>query len=888
MLEKLQLDGEWAFLADEAERFAGFAPAAEDFADTIQLPGTTAQNHKGTPNPNREDGCLTELYPFAGNAWFRRVVNIPESCRGQHTELFLERTRLTSLWVNGSFAGTQNSLCTPHRYDISRFLADGKAELILCVNNTHYPTKGGHMTSPDTQTNWNGITGRMELQFSAPDRIVSVKAVPELPGDLRLFLRTEGHVESCIAEGEWLGEQGRMALIPARTLHIRNGTALLSLGENAPVWDEYTPVIARIRLRLQNGECFTFETGLTDFRAEGMHFLSKGRQVMLRGKHDGMSFPLTGAAPTDLESWLHIFRTAKTYGINHYRFHTCCPPEAAFAAADRTGVWLQPEIPFWGTMQAPGEEGYDPQEQAYLIAEGRRILETFGNHPSFCLFSLGNELWGNPERLADILKAYHTQEQRILFTQGSNNFQFCPVFLPEDDYFTGARLNRQRLLRGSCASCDQPFGHVQTERPATLHSYDPLICPENQPHPEKPILAHEIRQYCMYPDFTEIPQYTGVLQARNYEIFRERLQAAGMGEQAEDFFRCSGQLAVQCYKAEIEAAMRSALISGFHLLDLQDFQGQGTAVVGILNAFLKNKGLVTPEVWRGFCSDAVLLGEFEDYCVTDALRMTIQLRYHRPQPLQDKLRYTVEREGICLYSGEMAVKIHGQGLFTLGSFSVQLPPVEEIQPVTVKLHLPQTENTYTLYQIPDTTMPAGQAEGVCVTTHLKEAEAALQSGGTVLFLPEKLKQSIPGAYCTDFWCYPMFRSISESMGSELPVGTLGLCIAAEHPALRGFGSETYTTPQWYELITHADFAVLDGLPVQPIVQGIDNFARNHKLGLLFSCQVGSGKLLICTARLAECSRPESAWFLRGLLRYAASEEFQPEATLTPDALKSLC
>ena len=50
--------------------------------------------------------------------------------------------------------------------------------------------------------------------------------------------------------------------------------------------------------------------------------------------------------------------------------------------------------------------------------------------------------------------------------------------LPEDDFFSGVRFGRDRLIRGSYAMCDAPLGHIQTQRPSTAGSYDPVICPD--------------------------------------------------------------------------------------------------------------------------------------------------------------------------------------------------------------------------------------------------------------------------------------------------------------------------------------------------------------------------------------------------------------------------
>ncbi|MBE6825904.1 MAG: beta-glucuronidase [Ruminococcus sp.] len=916
MTSFIPLDGVWEFLDDQQQRFAGFPPKAEDFNDTINLPGTTAQAKKGITNEKREEGFLTEIYPYKGNAWFRRVVDVPAEHRSSIC-LYMERTRISEVWVNGIRIGTNNSLCTPHSYDLSAFSACNTLEICIRVDNSGYPTKGGHMTSSDTQTNWNGILGKFCLRFADHTHEISrIKAIPDAANHkVRLAFQTNSTVNFGWVSGRWENEDGIVSLLEEQEFtfsRTNDGTAYadIPLGEDAPLWDEYHPVICRMKVVVSDCEEKEVIFGLTDFRADGHRFTNHGKPVFLRGKHDGMIFPIEGAAPMDIDGWMKVMKTAKAYGINHYRFHTCCPPEAAFLAADLLGIYMEPEIPFWGNIHATDDPEYNSAEQAYLIAEGKRILEEYGNHPSFAMFSLGNELWGSKDRIAEILRFYKQDESRILFTQGCNNFQFWPSILPEDDFFVGVRLSKERLIRGSYAMCDAPLGHVQTQRPSTMHCYDDLILPpvsasDAAPDgaqeieiqygtgvrkvridqaasgllPDKPVVTHEIGQYCTYPDFREIDKYTGVLQARNFEIFRERLEEKGMLDMAEDFFRCSGQLAVQCYKEELEAAMRSEYVAGFQILDIQDFSGQGTALVGILDAFMDSKGLISPEMWRSFCSDRVLLAQFPSYVLEAGSTFTadISLRYYGHETLEGNVLCRFSSEDAVLAEIPVPARIDGQGLFRLGSISFPVPDFASAKRITLTLTLGEIRNEYELEVFPQQPFPALASNGLCVTSDWAEAKLALAEGGRVLYLSLEVKEKIEGFYCTDFWCYPMFRSISESMGRPVPVGTMGLCIDADHPALCGFNAKAWSTPQWYDIVSHADCAVLDGTVIRPIVQMIDNFERNHRLGILFECMAGKGSLLVCTSRLSEIAdRTEAAQFARGILAYTTSAEFMPE------------
>ncbi|MFT3950568.1 MAG: beta-glucuronidase [Oscillospiraceae bacterium] len=636
MTEIQNIGGEWQFFMGAQEGGETVLPAA--FTDTMMLPGTTSSARKGEKSDKREVGYLTDEYPFEGFVWFQRTVDL-RFAAGKNLFLFLERTRITTLFVDGAEIGTRESLCTPHRYDLTAF-AGGVHTLVIRVANIGYKTRGGHLTSPDTQTNWNGITGRIELQAFGGAYLTDVKVTASAQTkSARITAKAVGAESGVLTVSAACGDKHTAP--DARVEFASPDIAFdYFFGEDALLWDEYAPDFYTLRIAL-NGDVFETAVGLRDFKAAGDKFTVNGRKTFLRGKHDGMIFPRTGYAPTEVGEWLRVMKTAQDYGMNHYRFHTCCPPEAAFIAADMLGIYMEPELPFWGTIAAPGEEQYNEAEQAFLISEGLAMLREFGNHPSFCMISMGNELWGNPARINEIMGILKQSDDRPLYTQGSNNFQFIPNALENDDFFCGVRLSKNRLIRGSYAMCDAPLGHVLTEKPSTAKDYDSVIAmPAAEEttaggklliqygttmkevdaseategfNPTIPIVTHEIGQYETYPDYRSIEKFNGVLKAKNLEVFRERLTKAGLLELADDYFKASGALAVACYQEEMEAVFRSKLLAGFQILDIQDFTGQGTALVGVLDAFMESKGLVSPEAWRSFCSDAVLTARFDSY-----------------------------------------------------------------------------------------------------------------------------------------------------------------------------------------------------------------------------------------------------------------------------------
>lgn len=864
---KIDLSGQWQVKLD-AEKQETMPQA---YPETMMLPGTTSAAGLGMPNPAKETGCLTDAYRFEGAAWFMRTFTAGD-WTGEQTMLTLERTRKTTVYLDGRPIGHQESLCTPHRYFLPPVHA-GEHTLVIRVDNTDYPTRGGHLTSPDTQSNWNGITGEISLTV-AHTLLTDLTVRPDLR---RGCLRVHGHIIGAPDGVAGIVLPGQMEhLLPYRR-GVLDGECPLK--GNEAFWDEAHPEIHTISIDL-DGDVYETTFGLRDVRTLGRRLLINGRETFLRGKVDNLLYPKTGYTPTDVASWMTILGIAKEYGINHYRYHTACPPDAAFTAADLLGVYMAPELPFWGTVAEEGEEGYDERERDFLFQEGFRILREYGHHPSFLWLSLGNELWGSKDVLNRMMRAYREADDTKLYSSGANNYQFVPDVLDEENVFVGVRLGRERLIRGSYAMCDAPQGIVQTTAPESVSNYDASIVPETLGQsgeagkvqiqygtgvkevdaqsadaliPDVPVISHEVGQYVFYPDFSEISHYTGPLKPRNIEAMRENLERAGLYGEHEAFFRQTGHLAVECYKREIETLLRSREVSGFQLLDLQDYTGQGTALVGVLNAMMENKGLISAEEWREFCAGTVVLGEFASFTgmMGEDIRFDVQISECDPEKQHTCIRCTLmdgERE---LYACDVTPGAR-QGRLT-DAVSVTFPAEcyrdamqERITGLTVVLTLEDgTRNHYPIWLIPQVdiriTREGIEKDGRMVAFVSAEEKA----DGAAIVVPSAEGQ-LPAEYCTDFWCYPMFRSISESMGKPVPVGTMGLSIDTASPLLKRFAQEDYTTPAWYAILQTAHVQRLPA-DIRPAVQMIDNTERCARLGILYQ-QDGLWHL---TARLWE-------------------------------------
>lgn len=962
---KLSLHGTWGFRLDTEKQGLSSHYELQDFDDTILLPSTVSQSRKGIPHNRIETGYLTDPYEMSGYSWYRKTLELPfgeiSQLNGKQFELTLERTRISYVWVDGVFAGSFDSFIARHCYDLTGYIKTLHPVITVMISNTDYPVPGGHLTSPDTQTNWNGILGEISLTIRESVRLGKIDArcdfekkgillrIPAAysgadvrPARLHILpvlchlkdvyaepdstISPAASFEELVESRELPGESESLDVV----MHPGNNEYdfFLNLSESCMLWDEEKPYVYRLDVELSLGDSAlsgepndtlhtddaSLYTGLHSFTADGAAFRINGRKTFLRGKHDGMIFPETGYAPMNVAGWLHVMKIAKDFGINHYRFHTCCPPEAAFTAADLLGVYMQPELPFWGTFNGPEDEGYDKEAQEFLETEGFRMLESFSNHPSYCMMSMGNELWGNASALNDLLAKYKAFRPHILYTQGSNNFQWAPNIQPNDDFFSGVRFTLDRQIRGSYAMCDKPLGHIQTAPPDTRFHYDAAIRPSYLTElteissdgtieiqygtgvkrvklteakaeliPEIPVVSHEIGQYETFPDFSEIERYTGVLQPRNLMEFKRRLEEKRMLPLAHDFFRSSGSLAAACYRNELETALRSSYLAGFQLLDIQDFTGQGTALVGMLNAFMENKGLITAADWRRFCSDAVLQAEFDSYVVTagQEFPFTASLSYFRREGLPNcrLLCRLTDSEGSLADSAVQNIPaVTENGRHILGDFRLKIPMLNAPAALrlTVELEGTDIKNSYILwaYQTASALSAPALPEQCGLAFSCKELpQTARHAKSCLLFLSaEENHSSVEGTYCTDFWCYPMFRSISSSMNKEAPVGTMGLLIHKEHEALHRFPCESYTTPQWHSIVTSSRSTILDDTDILPIVQTIDNFDRNHRLGLLYEIYLRDLDLgvLVCTGdlpRLSQKGHQEAAALYQSLISY---------------------
>lgn len=628
---------------------------------------------------------------------------------------------------------------------------------------------------------------------------------------------------------------------------------------------------------------------LRGFRADGRHFYANGRRTFLRGRHDACVWPLTGHTAMDLESWRRYMQVCRDYGLNHVRFHSWCPPEAAFAAADEAGIVLQPELPFWGSFDSS-----DSTLMAFLHKEGENILRRYGHHPSFRLFALGNELWGDVNAMARFIGDFRAIAPDKLYTFGSNYYLGYQGVKPGMDFFVTCRTggegwgNYGTHTRGSFSHADaMDGGMINHFRPNARLNFEEgcLASPV-------PVISHETGQFQSYPDYREIAKYSGALAPCNLEEFRRRLGQAGMADMADAFHRASGQWALRLYKQDIEMDLRTPDMAGFQLLDLQDYPGQGSAYVGLLDAFLDSKGMTTPEEWRRWCSPVVPLLVTDSYCLTtaDTLKADLQIADYGDTPLAGKaLRWQLGD----VAGGVTPITGGDGGLIDAGSISVALRKVKAPAKLRLDLSIAGTDahNAYDIWVYPADTNPRRLRKKVIVARELTpDIERRLESGASVLLMPDSSALTVGPLFQTDYWNYRMFKTICDKNGKEPSPGTLGILADPSHPLLRDFPNDGHSDWQWWAVISNSRPFMLDNTApaYRPIIQVIDNIERNHKLGLAFEFAVGRGRLLVVMADLERAAElPEGRQFYASVLAYMNSADFRPDTHISAADLRRL-
>jgi hypothetical protein len=918
-INQINLSGTWNFKIDSLDEGINENWFNQTFPETVTLPGSMAENGKGNDigvNSKwtgsivdrswfteekyaryREDGnikipfWLQPVKHYIGAAWYHKEVNIPADWEGKYVEFILERPHWeTQLWVNGVKVGLKNTLGTAHIYDLTKFLNAGSNRLSIRVDNSIKEINPGinsHSISEHTQSNWNGIVGEILLKARPKVYIQNVQVFPDIDSN-SVIVRTRirnltGNTQEGSITLHPLMIKRNMILSSSITRDIniegdQNLEFKFPMGDQAELWDEFNPnvyTMEAILVTSQGTDMKQVNFGMREFKPEGKQFNINGRPVFLRGTLECAIFPKTGYPSMDVGEWTRILKVLKAHGLNHMRFHSWCPPEAAFAAADYLGVYLQVECSSWANQGSFIGDG-KPIDQ-WLYQEAEHILEAYGNHPSFCMMAYGNEPAGKNqvEFLAEFIDHSKKKDPRRVYT-GAAGWPY----IESADYFNAPEARIQGWGQ-------ELNSIINKEPPRTNYDFEEIIQKISMPY-----VSHEIGQWCVYPNFREIEKYDGVLKARNFEIFQEGLEENHLGHLADSFLLASGKLQALCYKADIEAALRTKDMAGFQLLDLHDFPGQGTALVGVLDPFWEEKGYITPEEYSRFCNQTVPLARFRKrvFRNDESIEAVIEVAHFGPKPLvQIQPSWALKtaddqivEEGVF---PEMNIPI-GNGI-SIGNISVIAETIEGPQKLRLEVRVSDYMNSWDIWVFPEIEEFIPNEDEIRIVRDFnKKTVKFLEGGGKVLFIPvkgritEKYGGNVGIGFSSIFWN-------TAWTGKQKP-HTLGILCDPDHPALANFPTEYHSNWQWWDAMSHSNAIILDQFSpeLKPIVRVIDDWVTNRSLGLIFEVKVGKGKLIVSGIDLMKDNnnRLEARQLLYSLYNYMESKAFDPEYEIDLNAI----
>lgn len=892
---------------------------------------------------------FTRRHTYEGEARISRKITVPDYGTDR---LFVlaERARALRLLVDGEACAVfrQGTLSTPYIFELTG-AAPGEHEFTFLSDNS-YPGMPkaaicySSAATDETQTNWNGILGECSMYTRPQNFIDSLRVYPRAvkkeeknkaggyvldvcvelaPGakkvykDAKIILQSEalaaGELEDTQTlteiisySGEGLAEAGTDKEENPKTMEIWFRD--LPLRENVKLWDEDEGNLYEMAVTLDNGmsaedkggstaECRT-RFGIRSFGDNGSGRLAlNGRAIFLRGEANCAEYPETGHPPMTIPEWKEMLLKYRSYGINFVRFHSHCEPEAAFAAADELGMLLQPELSHWDPKDAFGTE----ESYRYYRAELVDLLKTYANHPSFVMLTLGNELQAQDEgreRMRELVRTAKRMDPTRLYANGSNAFYGEEGCDPESDFYTSQSC-KDVVIRGTFSGMR---GYLNENYPSADRTYDEAMA-EIRKEYQKPVFSFEVGQFEVLPDFEELESFHRISDPVNLKLIKKRVEERGLLPTWEKYVEATGELSRLAYREEIEAAMRTRELSGISLLGLQDFPGQGTALVGMMNSHLEPKpyDFARPERFREFFQECRILVKLPHYTYEAGERLIAEVEAANfgKRNIEGVFCWTlagkksVSENGNCepaeikskntvIATGEdTEITICRPGSYTeVGSLDIPLDFVEKNTALTLKVRIGDSISAYPIWVYRKTTPVCPENVYETRAFDVKTREI-LQNGGRVYLSPDADKESLPNSiktqFTTDFWSVGTFADQEGGMGQ---------LIDTEHPIFKEFPTDFHTDWQWWIMATKR--AVILPHPMKTIITEMDSYAFLRPMAQMIEFRCLKGKVLLSTMELHKSQQyPEVRALQASIYTYLSGENFEPAEEITEEELSML-
>ncbi|GAB2546538.1 glycoside hydrolase family 2 protein [Gracilibacillus alcaliphilus] len=902
----LDLNGEWSItLHSEQTSYAG---EPDNFADTVQIPGSLEEQGFGEASDHFPIGTWKKKREYEGIAWYSKEIEIPKAYQDHHLKLYIQGVRWYSeLWLNGTKVSDNNYLSVPHEYDITDQVQIGTINRISIKvdNRMQMKLQESHIHSYHTGTNWGGITGGVRIEAVPQKGIKQVKVEADENGCQAAVTFLDQPDPSMFIKHSVVDEHGNIICTDKTRLKEKSIVIQMEFQQKVKLWSPQETNLYVYKIELfQQDTCMQtkeIQFGIRSFTTDENQFRINGTPIFLNGYVDCCIFPQTGYPVWDKEHYRMQMQTVQKYGFNHIRLHGWTPPEPFWQAADELGMLVQTELPHWSDHYRQRQVSAPADVHDFYKKELEQIVEKLFHHPSFVLLSMGNELIskeGHPQ-LNQLVQYARELDASRLYTDNTG-FGELPSHDREGDFFIPT-LNWH-----------PPYHINDAAGPDTTTDYREVTKLET-----KPLIAHEHGQFTMYVRPEEEKKYQGILEPHWLETINQSLDKKGLQDRLDEFIEATGIHLVRALKETFEKARRTPGLSGIQLLDIRDFPGQGHATVGILDVFWDEKGIISPNEFKQFNNDMVLLARSSGRTFYSHQTLTVQLdiSYFGKVITDTSLEWALTKGEQTITTGMMeSITLDGQGLQPVQVIRIPLQTdiAEEVhlQLVLKKDGQVLAENSWDYWVYPSTSLPSNKDN---IWTHTDSLRSILYGarfedqldiiqlsfkkdpavdlviakqlsrdilqhvidGGKVWLMSENQQDEILTRYLPTFWNYLWFP---EQQGT-----TMGMKIH-DHPVLKNMPHDSFSDWQWFHLVNQTGALNLDSVPqVEPIIEVIDNFNRMKRLSYMFEAKIGRGKLFVTSLRFkepADLKRPETQYLFQEIINYLNSNQFEPKAQLT--------
>ena len=848
-------------------------PVPGYWEDNLELFRTTGIHTKVKYNPL----YTLQRYPQAsyvpdmalpnivGSFVYKRSFKLSEVC--ENAELWLGGVQNTAAaWINGVYLGRHEGYSSDFTFAIpADVLEVGENRITLVVSNIRLkgyaerPVSG--LTSRAANECTGGIYGDVELRFHKDGlRDVWVTTAEDVSA---FTVNTDGGKDAektvTIYDGK---KRVASAVIPA------GETAVTIAAEGFALWSPESPKLYKAVVETANQKMEN-RFGIRRLAAKGTKLYLNNKPYFFCGICEHCYHPITVHPTRDKNYYRRVLRILKELGFNSIRFHTYVPMVEYMEAADELGMIME--------IETPNNTHYE---------EWKDIVRMTRRYTAPVMYSSGNEMTINPnyvEHLRKCAELVHA-ETDALFSPMSALRSIEYAFKPEDELVDEPFPYSPKRLADVAAFSDVYNSYSLSQTSYTTDIGNPKVIDKRNAVFQKPVLSHEICIHGTYVDLSLKDRYKGsrIGETELFTSVERHLADKGLLDRANTYYRNSAKWQILQRKHCFEVVRRNESFAGYDFLgDIDTHWHTFGYCVGMMNEFYELKAGETVQNVRRYNSETVLLTDLprcRNFAAGEKLDVPVLVSNYKEDMDKAVLTLRVADDSKVYQRRTLHLSDIKAGEITkLYTLSFNMPKVEE--PTRIKICATiaggnvDAENEWELYVFPKA-KKLSKPRNLTVAENMSAEELikAMKDGKNVLLLsagPFPNRQ-------IDFQL-----SVAGRTNGHLAT------VIADHPLMRELPNDGFCGWQFREMMNGGQSVILDNpdLPYAPIIEMASSYKNARPEALVFEYRIGNGKLLVSALDLKE-NDPGACWLKEKMTAYAASDEFEPECSVSVETVAS--